>query len=170
MSDRATPFGHGVNQRDRIRMTAEEIDAFLAGTHTMSCATLNHDGTIHLVAMWYGFVEGCVGLETKAKSQKVANLRRNPQITCLVEAGASYDELIGVEIVGTAEIIEEPERMLELGISVFERHNGVVYTPEMRPAVEQMLHKRVVVKIVPQRYVSWDHRKLGLAPMRRHVD
>ena len=170
MSDNATPFGHGVNQRDRIRMTAEEIDAFLAGTHTMSCATLNHDGTIHLVAMWYGFVEGCVGLETKAKSQKVANLRRNPHIACLVEEGKSYDELVGVEIVGTAEIIDDPARMFELGISVFERHNGVQYTPDLRPAVEQMLHKRVVVKIVPERYVSWDHRKLGLAPMQRHID
>jgi len=39
-------------------LTQEEIDEFLAGWHTMSCATMNHDGTIHLVAMWYGFLEG----------------------------------------------------------------------------------------------------------------
>ncbi|MEI8000799.1 MAG: pyridoxamine 5'-phosphate oxidase family protein [Actinomycetes bacterium] len=155
-------FGHGVNQRDQIRMSQEEIDAFLAETHTMNCATLNHDGTIHLVAMWYGFLEGCPALETKAKSQKVANLRRNPQITCLVEEGDTYDQLVGVEIVGRAEIVDDPERMFELGISVFERHNNVVYTPEMKPFVDQMLNKRVVVKIVPEKYVSWDHRKLGL--------
>lgn len=158
-------FGHGVNQRGQIRMTPEEIDAFLAETHTMNCATMNHDGTIHLVAMWYGFLEGCPALETKAKSQKVANLRRNPQITCLVEEGTTYDQLVGVEIVGRAEIVEDPERMFELGISVFERHNNVQYTPEMKPFVDQMLNKRVVVKIVPERYVSWDHRKLGLPSM-----
>lgn len=158
-------FGHGVNQRDQIRMTQDEIDAFLAETHTMNCATHNHDGTIHLVAMWYGFLEGCVALETKAKSQKIANLRRNPQITCLVEEGTTYDQLVGVEIVGRAEIIDDPDRMFELGISVFERHNNVVYTPEMKPFVDQMLNKRVVVKIVPERYVSWDHRKLGLPAM-----
>ncbi|MFA5884778.1 MAG: pyridoxamine 5'-phosphate oxidase family protein [Acidimicrobiia bacterium] len=170
MSDEAKAFGHGVNQRDLIRMTPAEIDEFFAGVHTMSCATLNPDGTIHLVAMWYGFLEGCPALETKAKSQKVANLRRNPQITCLVEQGKSYDELVGVEIVGRAEIVDDPERMFELGISVLERHNGVRYTPELKPFVEQMLHKRVVVKIVPERYVSWDHRKLGLAPMKPHID
>lgn len=158
-------FGHGVKQRDQIRMTQEEIDAFLAETHTMNCATVNHDGTIHLVAMWYGFLEGCPALETKAKSQKVANLRRNPQITCLVEEGTTYDQLVGVEIVGRAEIIDDPERMFELGISVFERHNNVQYTPEMKPFVDQMLNKRVVVKIIPERYVSWDHRKLGLPAM-----
>ena len=52
----------------------------LAGRRAASLCTINHDGTIHAVAMWYGFLEGCPALETKAKSQKVANLRRDPQI------------------------------------------------------------------------------------------
>jgi hypothetical protein len=120
--------------------------------------------------MWYGFLEGAPALETKAKSQKVANLRRNPRITCLIEEGKSYDQLVGVEMVGTAEIVDDPERMFELGISVFERHNGVQYTPEMKPFVEQMLHKRVVVKINVDKYVSWDHRKLGLPVMEPQRD
>jgi hypothetical protein len=151
MTETARPFGGGVKQRDVIKMTPEEIDEFIHGVHTMTCATINHDGTIHLVAMWYGFLEGAPALETKAKSQKVMNLRRNPQITCLIEDGESYDELRGVEMVG---------------ISVFERHQGVTYTEEMRPFVEQMLYKRVVIKIHVDKYVSWDHRKLGLPPMK----
>ena len=66
--------------------------------------------------------------------------------------------------VGHGEIVDDPERMLELGISVFERTQGVPYKEEFRPAVEQMLHKRVVVKIHVDKFVSWDHRKLGLPP------
>ena len=163
MTQQPTAMGHGVKQRDVIRMNAEEIDALLQSGRTMHCATMNHDGTIHLVAMWYGFLEGCPALETKAKSQKVQNLRRNDQISCLVETGESYDELRGVELVGHGEIVEDPDRMLALGISVFERTQGVPYTEEFRPVVEQMLHKRVVVKIHVDKYVSWDHRKLGLA-------
>jgi PPOX class probable F420-dependent enzyme len=162
MTQPPTAMGHGVKQRDLIRMTDAEIQEFLHGVRTMNCATINHDGTIHLVAMWYGFLEGCPALETKAKSQKVANLRRNPQISCLVEDGAAYEELRGVEIVGHAEIVDDPDRMFELGISVFERHQGLEYKDELRPIIEQMLHKRVVVKIHPDRYVSWDHSKLGL--------
>jgi hypothetical protein len=155
----ATPFGKGVKQRDAIKMTQEEIDEFLQGWHTMNCATMNHDGTIHLVAMWYGFLEGCCALETKAKSQKVLNLRRNPQITCLVEEGDSYDQLRGVEI------IEDADRIFELGISVFERTTGAKYTEDMRAGVEAMINKRVVVKINVDKYVTWDHRKLGLPDM-----
>jgi general stress protein 26 len=170
MAEEEKAFGHGVNQRNQIKMTPDEIQEFIEGVHTMNCATVNHDGSIHLVAMWYGFLEGSPALETKAKSQKVKNLLRNNQITCLIEEGKSYDQLRGVEMVGTAEIIDDPERMFELGISVFERHNDVKYTPDMKPFVDQMLHKRVVVKINVDKYVSWDHSKLGLPAMQRQVD
>jgi nitroimidazol reductase NimA-like FMN-containing flavoprotein (pyridoxamine 5'-phosphate oxidase superfamily) len=158
-------FGGGVKQRDLIKMTPEEIDEFLHGWHTMSCATMNHDESIHMIAMWYGFLEGCPALETKAKSQKVKNLRRDPRMTCMVEEGTSYDQLVGVEMVGRGEIIEDPERIFQLGVSVVERTSGVKYTEEMRPAVEAMINKRVVVKIHVDKYVSWDHRKLGLPGM-----
>ena len=150
----------GTKQRDVIRMTRQEVDEFLLGRHTMSLATINHDATVHLVAMWYGFLEGCVAIETKTKSQKVRNLRRDPRMTCMVEEGDHYEELRGVELVGTAEIVEEPERMWEMGVNLFERYQGT-YTEEMRPYVEAMLHKRVVVKLHTDRIVSWDHRKLG---------
>jgi PPOX class probable F420-dependent enzyme len=156
----------GVKQRDVIKMSSEEIDEFLLGRHSMSIATMNHDGTIHLVAMWYGFLEGAIAIETKAKSQKVLNLQRDPRMTVLVEDGEYYEELRGVELVGKGEIIDDPDRMFELGISVFERYQGGKYTEEMRPFVEAMLNKRVVVKLHVQRVVSWDHRKLGMPPTR----
>jgi PPOX class probable F420-dependent enzyme len=152
--------GSGVKQRAQIKMTPAEIDAFLQGRRTMTTATYNHDGTIHVVAMWYGFLEGSPALETKAKSQKVQNLRRNPNITCLVESGIEYGELMGVELVGRAEIVEDPERMFALGISVFDRYQGG-YSDDKRPFVEAMLNKRVVVKIHVDRVVSWDHHKLA---------
>jgi PPOX class probable F420-dependent enzyme len=154
------PMGQGVNQRSLIKMTSEEIETFLHGRHSMALCSINHDGTIHTVAMWYGFLEGAVAFETKAKSQKVQNLRRNPTITCMVEDGESYEQLRGVELVGRAEIIDDSDRMWELGVSVFERYNAP-YTEDLRPFVETMLRKRVVIKVHVDRTVSWDHRKLG---------
>jgi PPOX class probable F420-dependent enzyme len=158
-------MGHGVNQRGLIKMTAEEVDAFLHERRAMSLCSINFDGSIHAVAMWYGFLEGAIAFETKAKSQKVQNLRRDPRMTCMVEAGDYYEELRGVELVGTAEIVEEPERMWTLGVDLFERYYGA-YTEELRPFVETMLNKRVVIRLDVSRVVSWDHRKLGLPPTR----
>jgi PPOX class probable F420-dependent enzyme len=152
-------MGHGVNQRGLIHMTPEEVDAFLVESRTMTMCSLGPDGFIHAVAMWFGFLEGCVAVETKAKSQKVQNLRRDPRLTLLFEAGEAYDELRGVELVGRAEVIDDPRRLFALGISVYERHVGP-YSEERRDAVAAMLHKRVAVKMHTERTVSWDHRKL----------
>ncbi|HXY92796.1 MAG TPA: pyridoxamine 5'-phosphate oxidase family protein [Acidimicrobiia bacterium] len=160
----ATAFGHGKNQRDLIKMTPDEIDEFVRGWHTMNCATMKADGTIHLVAMWYAFLEGAPALETKAKSQKVLNLRRDPRITCLIEEGDRYEELRGVELVGTGEIVEEHDRIFEIGVSIVERQSDRPFerTPEGIEIVENLIRKRVGVKIHVDKVVSWDHRKLGL--------
>ncbi len=162
-SQPAGPMGHGIKQRDVIKMTPDEVGAFLTERRPMTMCTLNHDGSVHAVAMWYGFVDGAVAVETKAKSQKARNLQRDARITCLFEGGDYYEELRGVELVGTAELIEDRQKMWELGISLFERYYGP-YHDELEPFVEAMLHKRIVAKVRVERTVSWDHRKLGLPP------
>ncbi len=163
MSSANPAMGHGVNQRSIIKMTGAEVDAFLHERRPMTMCTLNHDGTIHAVAMWYGFLDDSVAIETKAKSQKAQNLRRNPTMTCLFEDGDTYEELRGVELVGRAEFVDDRESMWALGVNLFERYYGT-YNEELKPFVEAMLHKRVVVRLAVDRVVSWDHRKLGLAP------
>jgi hypothetical protein len=47
---------------------------------------------------------------------------------------------------------------------VFERYNAP-YTEELKPFVELMAKNRVVVRLDAVRTRSWDHRKLGMAPM-----
>ena len=167
MADRqpSQQMGHGVKQRHLVVMTSEEVDAFLHERRPMTMCTLNRDGSIHAVAMWYGFLEGSIAIETKAKSQKAVNLRRDPRMTCMFEDGDYYEELRGVELVGRAEIIDDPGRMWELGVDLYERYYGA-YTEEMRPLVETMLNKRIVARLSVDRTVSWDHRKLGLPPTR----
>ncbi len=150
----------GVNRRSEITMTTDEIEAFLVEQKIATMATMHPDGSIHAVAMWYGFLDGVLTVETKAKSQKVQNLRRDPRITFLVEAGERYEELRGVEIVGRAKIIEDPEAIWTLGLSVWERYMGP-YDESKRDALAAMLSKRVLVSPEVTRVVSWDHRKLA---------
>ena len=149
-------------RRDLIRMTEEEIDAFLAGRRVMNVATHNHDGSIHLVAMWYGFSsDGRVGFETFAKSQKIQNLRRDPRITALVESGDQYENLRGVELVATAEVTEDPDVLMPIARSVVDRYIEVTNPADAEPIAEAMAHKRAAVVLKVDRVVSWDHTKLG---------
>ena len=156
----------GTNQRASITMTAEEIAEFVEQGRTGTMATNGSTGMPHLIAMWYGVIDGKIYFETKAKSQKVMNLRRDPKIACMIEAGATYDQLRGVSIEGDAHIIEDttdPEYWAA-GVSVFERYNAP-YTEELKPFVELMAHNRVAVRLDVDRVRSWDHRKLGRPAM-----
>ena len=154
----------GVNQRSQITMTDDEIAAFLDRSRTATMATVGPDGTPHLVAMWYALIDGVVWFETKGRSQKAVNLRRDPRITVMVEDGLTYDALRGVSIEGRGVIVEDPDEIWQVGVSVWERYNGE-YTEEVKPLVEFMLQKRIAVRVEADRVRSWDHHKLGMEPI-----
>jgi PPOX class probable F420-dependent enzyme len=154
----------GTNQRKQIEMDHDEIVEYLERSRTAIMVTNGPSGHPHAVAMWYGLLDGAIWFETKAKSQKAVNLRRDPRVTVLVEDGETYDSLRGVSIEGTAEIVEDPDVLWRLGVDVWERYTGP-YTDEVKPLVEFMIQNRVAVRVQAERTRSWDHRKLGMAPM-----
>lgn len=154
----------GKNQRATIQMTDDEVRDYLLRSRTMNLATLGADGHPHLVAMWYSVLDGEIWFETKTKSQKAVNLRRDPRVTCLVEDGLTYDRLRGVSVEGRAEIVEDPDALWRVGVDIWERYNGP-YSEEVRPLVEFMLNKRVAIRVRTERVRSWDHRKLGMDPI-----
>ena len=154
----------GTNQRAQIQMTDDEVADFIEQSRTATMATVGPTGTPHLVAMWYAVVDQHIWFETKGRSQKVVNLRRNPAITVSIESGLTYDALKGVALEGRAEIVDDPDALWKVGVSVFERYNGP-YTEDMKPFVEIMLNKRVAVRVDVDRVRSWDHAKLGMDAM-----
>jgi PPOX class probable F420-dependent enzyme len=156
----------GTNQRSQIVMSDEEIATFVERSRTATLATIGPSGLPHLTAMWYGWIDGKLYFETKAKSQKAVNLRRDPRAVVMIEGGDSYDQLRGVAIEGDATLIDDTtaDEYWAAAISVYERYNGP-YSPEVHQFVEIMMNKRIVVRIEPTRVRSWDHRKLGIPEM-----
>ncbi|CAN5415393.1 PPOX class F420-dependent oxidoreductase [soil metagenome] len=152
------------NERGKIVMSDDEVDAFLTQQRSSTVATSGLTGQLNLVAMWYDWHDGHVWIETKAKSQKVVNLRRDPRMSFLAEAGHTYDQLRGVALEGTGVVIEDEDVVWDVCVRIFERYNAP-YTEELKPFVEVMARNRVVVRLDADRTRSWDHRKLGLPPM-----
>ncbi|WP_028652348.1 pyridoxamine 5'-phosphate oxidase family protein [Nocardioides halotolerans] len=152
------------NQRAQVVMTHDEIVEFLHQQRSSTVATYGPQGQIHLVGMWYAVKDNTVWIETKRKSQKVVNLRRDPRMSFLVEAGHTYDQLRGVALEGRGVVIEDEDVVWDVCVDIFNRYNGE-YTEEMRPFVEFMAKNRVVVRLDVDRTRSWDHRKLGLPAM-----
>jgi PPOX class probable F420-dependent enzyme len=148
-------------QRDKIRMTPEEINTFLDVSKSLIVATLDRDGAPHLTTLWFARLGNDILFETYGSSQKVVNLRRDPRISVMCEAGETYDQLRGVSIQGRAEIVDTSP-YLDALMSIIIHRSFPGQSPEKLQAhVADMIRKRVVVVVHPIKYMSWDHRKLA---------
>jgi PPOX class probable F420-dependent enzyme len=150
-----------VSRRDQIRMSDEEVLAFLDEERTVVCATNGREGWPHLMPLWYVVRDGRLWSWTYAKSQKVRNLERDPRATLQVEAGVEYDVLRGVMLETDATIHRETEDVAALGVEIFTRYTGGELGEDVRAMVLAQAPKRVAMEFVERTRVTWDHRKLG---------
>ncbi len=105
----------GTKQRADIVMSEAEIADFVNSSRTGTLATIGPDGQPHLTAMWYAVIDGEIWLETKAKSQKAVNLRRDPRVSFLLEDGDTYDTLRGVSFEALPRSSRSPRRCTASG-------------------------------------------------------
>jgi PPOX class probable F420-dependent enzyme len=149
-----------MSERERLRMDDDEVKAHLDACYRMQVATLDADGTPHLVPLAYMWFDGALALWTDPESRKVRNLRRDPRITCLIETGDGPHEFRAVQIVGRAEVIDDADTSRRAGEALSTRYGGPL-DDESRAWVESLVPVRVTVLVRPERIVSWDHRKLA---------
>jgi PPOX class probable F420-dependent enzyme len=150
-----------MSRRDQIRMTGEEVAAFLDEQRVVVCATNGRDGFPHLMPLWYVVRDGELWAWTFAKSQKVRNLERDARASLQVEAGEEYQELRGVMLKCDVEVVRDTDRVRDLGLEIFARYTGGELGDEVRAMVEKQAEKRVAMRFVERERATWDHRKLG---------
>jgi nitroimidazol reductase NimA-like FMN-containing flavoprotein (pyridoxamine 5'-phosphate oxidase superfamily) len=150
--------------RNQVKLSDDEVQALLEENIKVQVAANGHAGHPHLTTLFYVVVDGKIAFWTYGRSQKIINLERDPRVTALVEDGTDYFELRGVSIEGTAEIVRDPEAILEIGKAVSVRMFGVESFEALgdfgMQTVEKQATKRVGVVIHPDRTASWDHRKM----------
>lgn len=154
------------NERTAIAMSPEEIRSFLAAPRTAVLVTLAADGMPEPVGMWYVLDDdGVMWMRTYGKSQKAVNLRRDPRAAVLVEAGAGYDELVGVRLSGRMELVDDVERICDVFAGLMVRYQGLdpEYVDAAREGYRARAPKQVAMRLDVAEVVSWDHRKLAAA-------
>ncbi len=141
-------------------MTDAEAAALLAASRKVQLATINPDGTPHLVTMFYTLIDGRIAFWTYRTSQKAVNLARDPRLACLVEDGEDYFELRGVQVTGTVRRVEDQPGVLDIGRRIAGGLGGVP-ADALDEYVAHAARKRIGFIVEPTRVVSWDHRKLA---------
>jgi len=151
------------SRREMIRMTDEEMWAFIETQKSVQVATLSKTGWPHLTTLWFAVVDGAVVLETFSKSQKIKNLQRDQRITILLEDGQEYNELRGVSIQAEAELVTDVDEVHRLHMAVLKRNTPEIDEAILEEATASMAHKKTAVLVRPGKVISWDHRKLDVS-------
>ncbi len=152
------------SRRKLIELDADEVRDYLDSQKTLIIVGNGHNGYPHPMPMWFAHdPDGTIRCTTFGKSQKVLNWRRDPKATLLVESGVEYAELKGVVIYATCEIVDAVDAVKDTLVAINSRGRDLDDNArtKLREAVSGTAAKRVVLKFTPNRYVTWDHAKLG---------
>src|ERR671918_2615681 len=139
------------SRRDQIKLTEDEQRELLESERVVVVSSLGPRGWPHSMPLWYvprdedvlapsigrsptarREAGGCphIWIWTYAKSQKVRNLERDPRATLLVETGHEYNELRGVQIEAEAELIRDPEQVVEFAKDLTIRYSEGISSVE----------------------------------------
>jgi PPOX class probable F420-dependent enzyme len=152
-----------------IAMTGEELDEFLGEQRTCRFATTGPDGP-HVAPVWFVWDGQAIWVYSLTRSQRWANVSRDPRVAVVVDDGHHYHELHGVEIEGQAAVVgpvprtgQENENAPELAEP--ERLMAAKYFGQESPTASgaEMTHdgRHAWLRVTPLKLVSWDFRKLA---------
>lgn len=127
------------------------IQRFLATKEVALLATVQPDGAPLAMPMWFLHDPASLTMISVEGLQKVRNLRRDPRVCVVAEAGGGGADIRGVTVNGRAEFLGDgPERR-----ALIERFHGKYPRLGSLWGGRAMPANRVMFKIVPQRTRSW---------------
>lgn len=139
--------------RAQLRLSDEELEQFLTESRTLRLATVGDDGVPHVVPLWFAWHAGAIWLNSLTKSERHDHLRAGRPVGLVIDDGERYEELRGVRMTGTPEVVpdEDPVRV-EAYRRFARKYFGVEELPNQR--------SYETVRIVPDEIASWDFRKI----------
>lgn len=148
-----------------IRLDQQEINEFLDHGHTLVLTTIDRDGYPHSTPLWYVYMDGLIYTRGRRNGQKVANIKRNEKVSCLVEEGNRWRDLKAVMVRGRAEEVTDPAEQER-----FQERNSVKYkdfreSQTNMPKATQAHYATpwIIFKITPEKKIAtWDNKKISL--------
>lgn len=136
-------------------LSPDEIDDLLSMTLIANLATLDDDGSIHILLMWFLRIGNYVCIPTSRHTHKYRNLRARPHASVMIDISRAGLNLKGVLIRGQVTLIEGDEgRQINHSI-----HTKYVTPDGLSDAsVASYLSKGddVTIKIHMDHLVSWN--------------
>ncbi len=152
----------------KLALSDDQLEEMMTSSWIMRIASIGHTGKINLTPMWFVWCSGKV--YTFGRGQKVANIRRNPNCTIIVDRNEKFPELQAAMYQGQATILEDadaedadPDLEQVRAILSVKYNGGHGQPPEENPEPDGSTaigkSGRWIV-FTPDKQVSWDNFKI----------
>ena len=151
-----------------LGLTAEELDELMTTSWNMRIATIGPGERINLTPLWFGWADGRIYFY--GRGQKIANLRRDPVCTVLVDRNERYPELQGAMFQGHATVLENAEAeetdphledvRWQMGTKYAGGHGEASNGERVRYPQTAIGRSARWVVVQPDRLITWDNHKL----------
>jgi Pyridoxamine 5'-phosphate oxidase len=150
----------GQRRGTAIAMTDAQRDGFLRSQPACRVATVGPGGQPHVSALWFVWDGTALWLNSLVRSQRWADLGRDPRLSVIVDAGgADFGQLRGVELRGRAEVVGEVPRQGEpvAALTAPERLFADKYAGGRGFAYDG---RHGWLQLTPEKILSWDFTKI----------
>ncbi|MBX7111788.1 MAG: pyridoxamine 5'-phosphate oxidase family protein [Dehalococcoidia bacterium] len=133
----------------------EEGERFL-NEHTRKgiLITNGRDGRPHAVPLVYFRVGDDLYMAGRRRSQRLANIARDPKVSFLVEDGETMATFQGLLVQGDAEVIGDDAEKLRIARAAAEQRGDPEGDWPTTPP------PGTLIRITPRRYISWDNSRV----------
>lgn len=133
------------------RLENAELESILEESRIARICCHNEDGTIHATPVWYKYMDGNIVFVTVDRSIKGRNLKRNKNVTVLIDVREPSPK--GVMIYGTAEL--EYGDTFPMSLTICEKY---LEKEKAKSFAEMMVSETgidLIVTVKPERMITF---------------
>lgn len=98
-----------MGRRERLKMTDDELRAFLEEERVLRVATVDDAGWPAVVPVWYVEQDGDIWIWNLDRARRTARLEEGTKVGICVDGGVEYAELRGVTARATYQFVDDDE-------------------------------------------------------------
>lgn len=132
------------------------MEQFLKDGRILRIASIDQDGTPHLVPVWYIYENDMLYFATSDTSRKAKNIKKNGKVAFCIDVGVGYSDLKAVVGKGDAKVVTDKKLVEEKGKKILIKYLGDLNHPVAKELAKM---DNCVVQITPMKSRSWDYSK-----------
>ena len=132
-----------------------------ASLSSAAVATVNPDGSPHVVPLWFVWPEDAIYLSTRRDGRTWANVANEPRVAVTIDLGRSWVEIAGIEIRGGAEPLPAEHASMRKPISAWHEKYRPLLAGDGFSRFAEEIRGLGFLRVVPDRVLAWDHARGG---------